>query len=314
MKYVGVVLIVGLLCAFSLVAGAAPECTPDVAFVGDVTAFEGAVLRPGGHFTKVWQVRNSGTCSWSREYAVEPVEGERFGLDETGQPLPEEVPAGQDAYLMLTDLVAPQATGEYTSTWRLRDDAGQPLGPEMHVQIRVGPPEPGWMEYEDENHRFTLWHPPQWEVHSNHLGGFSFVVGHDGSAFVDLQHGLDVPPHFFLQMMVFLRANSGDMDVLGQGRWVDGRGTYEEVEFHSRPYMTYGYYIITPIGLSTDTPAEPQREYLIGGIEKYISSITAKDRQTLAQVVRTLHLLGENPDGHMKPLPPEPPYELPSRK
>jgi hypothetical protein len=81
MKLSAVVLIVGLLCVFVPAAGEAQECTPDMTFVGDVTIFDGAVLRPGEHFTKVWQVKNSGTCTWTRAYTVEPVEGDRFGLD-----------------------------------------------------------------------------------------------------------------------------------------------------------------------------------------------------------------------------------------
>src|SRR5688572_2630266 len=49
------------------------------AFVSDVTYPDGTNVPLGGTFTKIWRLKNSGTCTWNTSYALVFVSGELFG-------------------------------------------------------------------------------------------------------------------------------------------------------------------------------------------------------------------------------------------
>src|ERR1051326_6274102 len=48
------------------------------AFVNDVTYPDGSAVALGGTFTKIWRLKNVGTCTWTTSYALVYVTGERF--------------------------------------------------------------------------------------------------------------------------------------------------------------------------------------------------------------------------------------------
>src|SRR5215208_6687705 len=48
------------------------------AYVADVTYPDGSNVPLGGSFTKIWRLKNIGTCSWTTSYALVFVSGERF--------------------------------------------------------------------------------------------------------------------------------------------------------------------------------------------------------------------------------------------
>ena len=49
------------------------------AFVSDVTYPDGTNVSLGSSFTKIWRLKNVGTCQWTTSYALVYVNGERFG-------------------------------------------------------------------------------------------------------------------------------------------------------------------------------------------------------------------------------------------
>src|SRR5215211_3827515 len=48
---------------------AAESCTASASLVGE-TFPDGTIVQPGTTFTKVWQVQNSGTCTWDSSWQL----------------------------------------------------------------------------------------------------------------------------------------------------------------------------------------------------------------------------------------------------
>jgi len=100
-----------------------PAPTPKIcnwaALVKDVTIPDGTELDPGAQFTKVWRLRNVGTCTWTEDYSFVFVDGE--GMGERTVWLPEDVEPG-DSLDLSVELVAPTKAGDYRGEWMLRDE------------------------------------------------------------------------------------------------------------------------------------------------------------------------------------------------
>jgi hypothetical protein len=111
-----------------------PACTPDAAFLADVTIPPGARFAPGDHLEKVWQVRNSGTCAWGVDYELVRVGGD--DLDAEAQVAVPPTASGETANLQIT-LTAPEAPGSYANMWRLRSPQHVFFGPLLTLTIDV---------------------------------------------------------------------------------------------------------------------------------------------------------------------------------
>jgi hypothetical protein len=97
-----------------------------VAFVKDVTAPDGTVLRPSETFTKTWRLKNRGTCTWTPDYMLVFSGGSQLS-DTTSVRLLGNVAPGQTVDVSIT-LTAPYIPGEYTSYWMLRNPSGALFG------------------------------------------------------------------------------------------------------------------------------------------------------------------------------------------
>ena len=89
------------------------------AFVSDVTYPDGTNVSLGGAFTKIWRLKNVGTCTWNSSYALVFISGERFGAP-TAVSIPTNVGPGQTVDLGV-NMVAPNQTGRYRGYWKLRN-------------------------------------------------------------------------------------------------------------------------------------------------------------------------------------------------
>jgi hypothetical protein len=97
-------------------------CSDKAFFIQDVTIPDDTVLTPGETFTKTWQLRNDGTCTWGAGYSLVFFTGDQMdGPDVV--PLPEEVAPGGVVDLNVV-LVAPAAAGTYRGEWILRNAGG----------------------------------------------------------------------------------------------------------------------------------------------------------------------------------------------
>ncbi|MGD1994385.1 MAG: PA14 domain-containing protein, partial [Anaerolineae bacterium] len=101
-------------------------CTDRVSFVRDVTMPDNTRVLPGQSFVKTWRLRNSGTCTWTDDYALVFVEGHRMG-GPTGVPLDGPVAPGETVDVSVS-LTAPAGDGVYQGKWQLRNDEGQRFG------------------------------------------------------------------------------------------------------------------------------------------------------------------------------------------
>jgi hypothetical protein len=101
-------------------------------------------LAPGQVFTKVWRLRNDGTCSWNEEYKTVFVGGDAMS-NNTPLPIPGVVPPGGTVDLAV-DLVAPTGSGTYRGDFQIRNPQGMQFGvgsggqTPFYVQIIVGAP------------------------------------------------------------------------------------------------------------------------------------------------------------------------------
>lgn len=105
---------------------ATPACTNLLEFLRHLTIPPKVVLKPGEVFTKMWEIRNIGTCSWTTDYALVFVGGYLMDAPQV-LPLPQAVEPGATIVLRLP-MVAPLASAEYHSLWLLRDANGNLFG------------------------------------------------------------------------------------------------------------------------------------------------------------------------------------------
>jgi len=96
------------------------------AFIKDVTISDGTVLDPGETFTKVWRLKNRGTCTWTADYMLVFTSGTQMG-GTTALRLPGTVLPGQTVDVSVT-LTAPSSSGSYTGYWMLRNPSGALFG------------------------------------------------------------------------------------------------------------------------------------------------------------------------------------------
>lgn len=95
-------------------------------FVMDVTVPDGSVMPPGSRFTKVWRIRNIGSCTWTQSYSLIFVGGAQLSTNKFA-PLPGVVSPGQVVDLLI-EMQAPATPGRYRSEWMLNDNQGRNFG------------------------------------------------------------------------------------------------------------------------------------------------------------------------------------------
>ncbi len=95
-------------------------------FVGYVGSGDGAVVGVAETFKKVWDVRNIGTCTWTRDYRLVFFGGEHMS-GPNWVPFPQDVPPGDHMFIGVT-LIAPYEGGTHTSYWMLQAPDGSKFG------------------------------------------------------------------------------------------------------------------------------------------------------------------------------------------
>lgn len=101
-------------------AASATSVCDQAQFVRDVTIPDGSQVTPGASFTKTWELRNAGTCTWTG-YSLVFESGDLMGAT-SPQSIPSVSP-GQDVDLSV-NFTAPTTAGSYRSYWRIRNASG----------------------------------------------------------------------------------------------------------------------------------------------------------------------------------------------
>lgn len=109
-------------------------CTLNAAYVADVTVPDDTEFAPGEAFTKVWRMRNSGTCDWEAGTQLISVSGEAMG----GLAAVDVPPLAPDSSTDISvDMIAPPEPGTYRSNWQLRAPDGTRFGSVIYTQVIV---------------------------------------------------------------------------------------------------------------------------------------------------------------------------------
>ncbi len=124
---------------------ASQGCTDRAAFVSDVSIPDNMQVAPGTAFTKIWRLKNTGTCTWNGQYLVSWISGTTM----TQQPayyitgLSGHVEPGRTLDISV-GMTAPIENGSYASYWGLkgRNGAFMPIqgganGNAFFVKIKV---------------------------------------------------------------------------------------------------------------------------------------------------------------------------------
>jgi len=112
---------------FTVVPPLQPSAKCDAAaFVTDITYPDGSNVGLGVPFTKIWRVKNVGTCTWTTSYALVYVDGEKFGA-QNSIALPGKVESGQTVDLPV-QMTAPSQSGRFKGYWKLRNASGVLFG------------------------------------------------------------------------------------------------------------------------------------------------------------------------------------------
>jgi hypothetical protein len=103
-----------------------PACINAALFVKDVSFPDNSSVNSKQQFTKIWQFKNSGTCTWTPDYALVFVWGDQMG-GMTPKPLGVTVEPGQTVDVAI-NLVAPKEGGWYQGNWIFQDPSGKHFG------------------------------------------------------------------------------------------------------------------------------------------------------------------------------------------
>ena len=98
-------------------------------FMTDVTYPDNTHVASNQAFVKTWRIRNIGSCSWNSSYLLIFDHGDGLGVT-TGytQPLTSSVVNPGQTVDLTVNMIAPAASGTYTSYWRMRDPGGVLFG------------------------------------------------------------------------------------------------------------------------------------------------------------------------------------------
>jgi hypothetical protein len=102
------------------------ECVNKARFVKDVTVPDGSRFSTGEAFTKIWRLKNDGSCAWSSSYSLDLFDGDRMNAPERVN-LPHDVPPGEEIDIQVS-LQAPEAAGSFKGYWMLREENGSLFG------------------------------------------------------------------------------------------------------------------------------------------------------------------------------------------
>lgn len=92
----------------------------------DITIPDGNRMRPGESFRKTWRLKNTGSCIWTKDFAVVLFSGSVLGASRI-QFLSSEVKPGESVEISI-NMTAPVQPGIYQSDWMLRGPDNQLVG------------------------------------------------------------------------------------------------------------------------------------------------------------------------------------------
>ena len=115
-----------------------------IKFIADITILDGSIFLPNMNFTKVWRLKNVGSCTWNRYYELIFIDGSKMGAAKTVA-LPTNVRPGEVVDVSVA-MISPSWEGKHIGFWMLRSVDGEIFGlgdtanKAFWVSIRVDDP------------------------------------------------------------------------------------------------------------------------------------------------------------------------------
>lgn len=103
-----------------------PTCSNKATFIEDVTVIDGDRFSQGEEFSKIWRLKNVGTCVWNGDYSLVFASGDQMS-GPAAQFITEEVPSG-DEIDVIVSLKASEDDGTYKGYWMLQSSSGEVFG------------------------------------------------------------------------------------------------------------------------------------------------------------------------------------------
>jgi hypothetical protein len=94
--------------------------------IRDVTVEDNTLFAPGTTFTKIWRIKNVGSCTWTKDYNLVYVSGNTLDSKKVF-PLAVKVEPNQTVDLSMV-FKAPDTKGSYRGDWMLSNASGQHFG------------------------------------------------------------------------------------------------------------------------------------------------------------------------------------------
>ena len=103
-----------------------PICTNIAEFEKHLSLSDGSILKSNNLYAKVWLVKNIGTCTWTTDYKLVFINGDK-NLNQTDISLPEEVSPGDTVELKI-NFATPEEGNTYIANWMLASETGIVFG------------------------------------------------------------------------------------------------------------------------------------------------------------------------------------------
>ena len=91
-----------------------------------MTVPDNSTFAPGSSFTKIWRLKNNGTCTWNTTYRLVLVSGDLLGGRNLSF-LPTVVEPGETVDIAM-NFTAPIFEGDYRGNWQIRNENGEIFG------------------------------------------------------------------------------------------------------------------------------------------------------------------------------------------
>ncbi len=105
---------------------AIPVPCHQASFIDDVTIKDKTSMTAGDPFIKTWRIKNTGTCSWTKDYRIVFLNGNAMNAP-ASVAFPANVNPGNTVDLSVP-MNAPGTTGDYTGSWMLKAANGTTFG------------------------------------------------------------------------------------------------------------------------------------------------------------------------------------------
>ena len=105
--------------------GVGQLCTASASFVSE-TIPDGTITSPGSVFTKIWRIKNTGTCGWNSSWKFVYISGDILG-GSTLYNFPRPAAPGDTVDVPVV-FTAPQESGSYRGYWKIQSPWGLVFG------------------------------------------------------------------------------------------------------------------------------------------------------------------------------------------